>query len=258
MTRRDLTGGAGERPRTALVTGAQQGIGRAVALALAADGLDVAVNCLDDLPAAEAVAAAVRALGRRAVTLQADVADVAQARALVEGAAQALGGLDVLVTNAGIFPRVAFLDMTEGQWDRVHGVNLKGAAFCAQAAARAMIAGGRGGVILTLSSSAIRGVPLGAHYAATKAGLIGLTRSLALALAPHAIRVNAVAPGLTDTAQPRDGHDEDELAAMGRALPLGRMGQPEDVAALIAFLASPRAAWITGQVHHVNGGGYLA
>ncbi len=242
----------------ALVTGAQQGIGRACALALAQAGHDVAVNHPGDEPAALAVCEAVRALGRRAVALQADVGDVAQAQAMVARAAAAFGRLDVLVNNAGIFPRVPFLDMTEAEWDRVHDVNLRGSAFCAQAAARAMVARGEGGVIVSLSSGAVRGTPVGAHYAATKAGLIGLTRSMALALAPHGIRVNAVAPGLTDTAQPRDGHDEAELAAMGRAIPLGRMGQPGDIAGVVAFLASLEAAWITGQVYHVNGGSYMA
>lgn len=244
-------------PPVALVTGAQQGIGRAVALALAASGHDVAVNYLHDAEAAGAVCQAVRALGRRAVPLQADLSDVAQAQALVARAGEALGGLDVLVNNAGIFPRVPFLDMTEAGWDAVLGLNLKGSAFCAQAAARLMVAGGRGGVILMLSSSAVRGTPVGAHYAASKAGLVGLTRSMALALAPHGVRVNAIAPGLTDTAQPRDGHDEAEIAALARAIPLGRIGAPEDIGGMAAFLASPAAAWITGQVYHVNGGSYL-
>ncbi|EFH09852.1 SDR family NAD(P)-dependent oxidoreductase, partial [Teichococcus cervicalis] len=178
--------------------------------------------------------------------------------ALVAAAAAALGGLGVLVNNAGIFPRTPFLEMQEAQWDAVLELNLKASAFCGQAAARAMVAAGHGGVILNLSSSAVRGSPLGAHYSASKAGLIGLTRAMALALGPHAIRVNAIAPGLTDTAQPRHGNSEAELQAMAAALPLGRMGRPEEIGAMAAYLASPAAAWITGQVFHVNGGGYLA
>lgn len=245
-------------PRTALVTGAQQGIGAAIALALAESGADIAVNYLDDSAAAEVLCARIRALGRRAVPLQADLSQPGAPAALVAAAAGALGGLGVLVNNAGIFPRTPFLEMQEAQWDAVLDLNLKASAFCGQAAARAMVAAGHGGVILNLSSSAVRGSPLGAHYSASKAGLIGLTRAMALALGPQEIRVNAIAPGLTDTAQPRHGNSEAELQAMAAALPLGRMGRPEEIGAMAAYLASPAAAWITGQVFHVNGGGYLA
>jgi 3-oxoacyl-[acyl-carrier protein] reductase len=242
----------------ALVTGAQQGIGRACALALAAAGHDVAVNWLDDEAAAEAVAAGIRVAGRRAVLVRGDVATAAGCGAIVAAALDGLGTLDVLVNNAGIFPRIPFLEMTEAEWDRVLDVNLKGSAFCAQAAARAMAAAGRPGVILNLASAAIRGAPLGVHYSATKNGVVGLTRSMALALAEHRIRVNAIAPGLTDTAQPRYGNSDAEVRAMGTALPLGRLGRPEDIADLAVFLASDKAEWITGQVYHINGGGYLA
>lgn len=243
--------------KAALITGAQQGIGRACALAFAAAGHGVAINWLDDVRAAEAVAEAVRARGRRAALVQGDVGTAAGCAAIVQGALEALGRIDVLVNNAGIFPRAAFLDMTEAEWDRVLDVNLKGSAFCAQAAARAMVAAGRKGAIVNLASSAVRGTPVGVHYSASKNGVIGITRSMALALAPYGIRVNAIAPGLTDTAQPRHGHTEEELQALGRALPLSRLGRPEDIAAMAVFLASEDAAWITGQVYHVNGGGYM-
>ncbi|MDN3563249.1 SDR family oxidoreductase [Paeniroseomonas aquatica] len=242
----------------ALVTGAQQGIGRACALGLAAAGHDVAINWLDDRAAAEAVAEAVRAAGRQAVLVQGDVgAGAAACAAVVQKAIEDFGRIDVLVNNAGIFPRVDFLAMTEADWDQVLAVNLKGSAFCAQAAARAMVAAGIKGSIMNLSSSAVRGTPVGVHYSATKNGVVGITRSMALALAPHGIRVNAIAPGLTDTAQPRYGNSDAEVRAMGAALPLGRLGTPEDIAAMAVFLASPQAAWITGQVYHVNGGGYM-
>lgn len=244
--------------KAALVTGAQQGIGAAAARAFAAAGYDVAVNWLDDRTAAEAVAADIRASGGRAALVQGDVGTAASCAALVQGALQELGRIDVLVNNAGIFPRVPFLEMTEEEWDRVLDVNLKGSAFCAQAAARHMVAAGIRGVILNLSSSSVRGAVLGVHYSATKTGVIGITRSMALALAPHGIRVNAIAPGLTDTAQPRYGNSEAELAELAKTLPLGRMGRPEEIAGLMTYLASDAAEWITGQVYHINGGVYLA
>ncbi|TCZ66816.1 SDR family NAD(P)-dependent oxidoreductase [Roseicella aquatilis] len=243
--------------KAVLVTGAQQGIGRSCALAFAAAGYDVAVNWLDDVAAAEAVAAGIRAAGQRAALVQGDVAGVAGCRALVQATLEAFGRIDVLVNNAGIFPRVPFLEMTEQEWDRVLAVNLKGSAFCAQAAARAMVAAGHGGAIVNLSSQSVRGTPVGVHYSATKTGVLGITRSMALALAPHGIRVNAIAPGTTDTAQPRYGHSEEELQAMGRAVPLGRLGRPEEIADLAVHLASEKAAWVTGQVWHINGGSYM-
>ena len=246
--------------KVALVTGAQQGIGRAIALALARDGADVGINYyLDDPGAAEAVAAEARALGRRAVVVPADVARATDVDAMLATVSRTLGVPDVLVNNAGIFPRVAFLDMSEREWDHVLAVNLKGSFLAAQAAARAMVAGGRRGAIVSLSSVAIRGVPLGVHYAASKAGLVGLTRAMALALAPHGIRVNAVAPGLTDTAQPRSGNTDAELISIARAtIPLGgRMAEPSEIASVVTFLASEEARFVTGQLVHVNGGSFM-
>jgi NAD(P)-dependent dehydrogenase (short-subunit alcohol dehydrogenase family) len=245
--------------RVALVTGAQQGIGAAIARECARAGADVAINWLDDESAARQVADTVRATGRRALLCQADVARLDAARAMVETVARDLGPLDILVNNAGVFPRVAFLDMTESDWDYVLDVNLKGACFCAQAAARAMIASSRRGAIINLTSgAAYRGSPRGVHYCASKGGVLSMTRQMALELAPYRIRVNAIAPGLTDTAQPRYGMSEAELRALGEALPLGRLARPEDIAAAAVFLASEAAGFVTGHCLHVNGGGYLA
>lgn len=170
----------------------------------------------------------------------------------------ALGPPDILVNNAGVFPRVRFLEMTERDWDQVLSVNLKGSFLCAQAVARAMIAANRPGAIVNISSSAIRGDPLGVHYSASKAGVVGLTRAMALALAPHRIRVNAIAPGLTDTRQPRYGNTEEQLAVRAREIPLGRMAQPEEIASVAVFLATTEACWITGEMIHINGGAYMA
>src|SRR5881397_3643066 len=243
--------------KVALVTGAQQGIGRAIALAFAREGADVGVNYLDDRGAADKVVQEVRGAGRRAVLVQADVAQPASAAAMVAQVVDELGGIDVLVNNAGVYPRVPFLEMREQDWDLVLDVNLKGTFFCAQAAARAMVAGKRRGAIINLASQAIRGAARGVHYSASKGGVVAMTRAMALELAPHGIRVNAVAPGLTDTAQPRYGHSEEELAILARAVPLGRMAEPDDIATVAVFLASDEARYVTGQTVHVNGGSYM-
>ena len=242
--------------KIALVTGAQQGIGRATALALARAGADVGVNYLDDPDGASAVAREVTAMGRRATLIQGDVSVLAHVETITNTVARELGGIDILVNNAGVFPRVPFLEMKEGDWDYVLDINLKGSFFCAQAAARLMVAQGRHGAIVNLASTAVRGSVLGVHYSASKSGVVGMTRAMALELAPHGIRVNAIAPGLTNTAQPRYGHNEEALAAMGRAVPLGRMAKPEEIADVIVFLASDDARYVTGQTLFANGGVY--
>jgi NAD(P)-dependent dehydrogenase (short-subunit alcohol dehydrogenase family) len=244
----DLTG------RIALITGAQQGIGAACALAMAEAGADVAINWLDQEPSE--LAAKIRAMGRRCALLQGDIATVAGGRALHAAAVAALGLPDILVNNAGIFPRCDFLEMEEAEWDAVLGLNLKAGAFLIQAFARAL--DGRKGSVVNLSSSAVRGDPRGVHYSSSKNGIIGLTRATALALAPRNIRVNAIAPGLTDTAQPRYGNTEAEILERAKAFPLGRMGQPSEIADLAVFLASDKTGFVTGQVWHINGGMYLA
>ena len=243
--------------RVAVVTGAQQGIGAAIALAAAGAGASVVVNYLDDEEAAAAVVASAQSAGADAVAVQADVSQPAGIERLM-AAADGLGGVDILVNNAAIFPRTAFLDMTEADWDGVLTVNLKGPFLCSSAAARRMAAAGRKGAIVNIASgAAFRSSPRGAHYVASKAGLVGLTRATALELAPSGIRVNAIAPGLADTAQPRYGMTEAEIAEAAEQLPLKGLTLPEDVADLAVFLASAAARRITGQTVHVNGGNYL-
>jgi NAD(P)-dependent dehydrogenase (short-subunit alcohol dehydrogenase family) len=245
--------------KSALVTGAQQGIGAVIAIAFAQAGADVAINYLDGLAQAEAVAAAVRAAGQRAVLIPADLSGSDAPAKLVAATVAAFGKIDILVNNAGVFPRVPFLEMKEADWDFVHSINLKASCFCAQEAARAMVAAGTHGAIVSLASAAIfGGSPRGVHYAASKGGVVSLTRAMATELAPYRIRVNAIAPGLTDTAQPRYGATEEELIARAATMPLGRMGRPEDIADVAVFLASEKSAFMTGQIVHANGGVHMA
>ena len=245
---------------TVAVTGAQQGIGAAIARAIAHEGANVVVNWLDDERRARSVADDVATAGTKAILVRGSVTDPDAVQRIVDAGMNLGGsrGLHGFVNNAGIFPRVPFLDLTDADWDAVHDVNLKGTFRCTQAAAKAMIGVGAGGSIINLASvAAFRCSPNGAHYVASKAGVIGLTRATALDLAPHRIRVNAIAPGLTDTAQPRYGMSEEELAAAGAGIPLGRIAAAEDIAALAVFLLSRESAHVTGQTLHVNGGEFL-
>jgi len=241
-----------------LVTGAQRG-GRAVALRFAHEGADVALNFLDDQPAAEAGAAQIAALGRRCCVIQGDISQPAEVRRLVATAERELGPIDVLVNNAGIFPRAPFLELTEETWDAVLDTNLKGTFVCAQEVTRRMVAAQRPGVVINLASGApYRGSLRATAYMASKLGIVGLTRGMARELAPYRIRVNAIAPGVTNTAMPRLGNTEEGLAALARQMPTGRIAEPEDIADVIVFLATDEARHIIGQLIHVNGGDYLA
>lgn len=247
--------------KVALVTGAQQGIGAAIARALASEGADVAITWLDDRAGAEAVAADIRKAGRRAHLVKADVSRLAEIEAMVAETVRTLGAPDILVNNAGVYPRVPLLEMRESDWDHVLDINLKAGCFATIAVAKVLIAAGRkGGAIINLSSSAIRGAVRGVHYSASKGGVVSMTRALALELAPHGIRVNAVAPGLTDTAQPRYGNTDAELIEMARStIPLGgRLLTPDQIARTAVFLASEESSATTGQVLHVNGGSYMS
>jgi NAD(P)-dependent dehydrogenase (short-subunit alcohol dehydrogenase family) len=247
--------------KVALVTGAQQGIGAAIARALAEEGADVAVNWLDDRPGAEAVAADVHKAGRRAHLVRADLGRLSDLETMTAETVQALGIPDILVNNAGVYPRVKFLEMRESDWDYVLDINLKAGCFATIAFAKALISAGKpGGSVINLSSQAIRGAVRGVHYSASKGGVVSMTRAMALELAPHKIRVNAIAPGTTDTAQPRYGNTDAELMEIARAtIPLGgRLLAPEQIARTAVFLASDDSNAMTGQVLHVNGGSYMA
>lgn len=246
-----------QEPRVVLVTGAQSGIGAAIAVAFASAGTTVVVNWLDDRSEAEKVAGRIVEKRGVAVLVQGDVGKAEDVDAMFRKIASEQGRIDVLVNNAGIFPRKPFLDLTDGEWDRVLDVNLRGSFRCSRAAALRMVEAGRGGAIVNIASGAVRGKKLGVHYSASKGGMIAMTRSIALELAPHAIRVNAIAPGLVDTAQPRLEHSEEAMHALSRQVPLGRMGAPEDVADVAVFLASDAARHVTGQTIFVNGGSYM-
>jgi len=243
--------------KVVVVTGAQQGIGKAIALAMAAEGAHIVINWLDDADAAAAIAQKIWDKNVKAEAVQGDVSNPADVETMM-AAADRLGGVDILVNNAAIFPRSNFLEMAESEFDAVININLKGNFLCAQAAAKRMAAAGtKGGIINLTSGAAFRSSPRGVHYVASKGGVVGLTRAAALELAPHGIRVNAIAPGLTDTAQPRYGSTEEEIAATAALNPLPGLSQPEDIASLAVFLASDDASRITGQTMHVNGGQYL-
>ncbi len=239
--------------RCALVTGGSRGIGAATALRLAAKGYDVAITFRSQRLAAEAVAAEVERLGRRAVVLQVDLADPARAREVVREAAERLGGLHALVNNAGYVQRIPWEEISLEDWERMLTVTLTAAFVTAQVAVPYMIEAGFGRIVNVSSLRALTGSAHGAHYAAAKAGLLGLTKSLAAALAPHGITVNAVCPGFTATDMNREALEKrgKEIAAQ---IPLGRAAEPEEVAAVIAFLCSDEASYITGETISVNGG----
>jgi 3-oxoacyl-[acyl-carrier protein] reductase len=241
--------------RVALVTGASRGIGAAVALALAQAGADVAVNYREREAAAAGVVRGIEERGRRAVAVQADVTVSEQVRAMIARVAETLGALDVLVNNAGLLQQKPFAEIAEGEWDRVLAVNLKGVFLCSQEVLPGMLAQGSGRIVNVASSGGQLGGSLAPHYAAAKAGVIGLTRSLARLAAP-AVAVNCVAPGLIETEMTSAELASEAGAQKLRQIPLGRPGGAEEVAASVVFLAAS-APYVTGQTLNVNGGLYL-
>ncbi|MDQ7849514.1 MAG: 3-oxoacyl-ACP reductase family protein [Armatimonadota bacterium] len=237
--------------RVALVTGAGRGIGRATALALARAGAHVAVNYHTSIDGAEAAVREITGLGRRAIAVRADVADSARVTSMVEAVLRQMGRIDILVNSAGTASRIATTDLTEAEWDRVVDVNLKGAFLCVRAVLPTMMAQRWGRIINISSIAGQTGGRLGAHYAAAKAGLLGLTKFLARELGPWGITVNAVAPsGIPTDLLSQTGVDPAALAER----PVGRAGTPEEVAAAVVFLAFDAAAYITGQTISLNGG----
>ena len=239
--------------KRALVTGASRGIGRAVALRLAAEGASVALNYRAGREEAEAVAAEIAASGGSAAVVQGDVAAAEQAEALVGAAAEAMGGLDILVNNAGLTRDNLLMRLSEEDWDAALNTNLKGAFLCAKAAIRPMLRQRFGRIVNMSSVVALTGNPGQANYAAAKAGLIGFTRTVAREVASRGVTVNALAPGFIET-QMIESIPEDLRARILERIPLGRFGAPEDVAGCVAFLCGDDGAYITGQTISIDGG----
>jgi 3-oxoacyl-[acyl-carrier protein] reductase len=239
--------------RVAIVTGGSRGIGRAIALALAEQGARVVVNYHASATAAEEVASQIRERGGAALAVQADVSRAGEADRLVQAALDAYGTVDILVANAGIARDALFLRMSEEDWDAVLDTNLKGAFFCAKAVQRTFLKRRAGRIVLTGSVVGLAGNIGQANYAAAKAGLIGFGRTLAKELGPRGITVNIVAPGFIETDMTA-GLAPEVIAHARDRIPLGRLGHAEDVAALVAYLCTDAAAYITGQVIGVDGG----
>ena len=245
--------------KTVLVTGASAGIGRAVAIGCAQHGANVALNFARDVAGAEAAVAEIEKLGRRGVAIQGDVADPQTAKDFVAKAVEAFGRVDVFVNNAGICPFHAFLDMPVETFERTMQVNLHGAYFMVQAAANQMVKQGDGGSIIAMSSiSALVGGEYQTHYTPTKAGLHSLMQSVAIALGKHKIRCNSLFPGtiLTDINKD-DLADTKKREYMEGRIPLGRLGQPEDLVGPTVFLASDLSRYVTGASLLVDGGAYV-
>ena len=242
--------------KTVLITGASRGIGRATAIECARQGADVGLNWFRDREGIDATLAEIARLGRRAVEVEGDVARPESAERFVTAASAALGGVDVFVSNAGICPFHAFLDTPLEVFERTMAINLHGAYYMTQAAARRMKHQGTGGALIAISSiSALVGGGMQAHYTPTKAGVHSLMQSCAIALGPYGIRCNSLMPGTIATDINReDLADPAKRAHMEKRIPLGRLGEPEDVAGCVVFLASDLARYVTGAAVLVDGG----
>ena len=243
--------------KIALVTGGSRGIGRAICLELARQGAKVAVNCSGPTTsAADEVVTQITIEGGTAIGVAADVASKAEVEVMFEQVVETFGGLDTLVNNAGVCPFHDFLSMPEELWDRVQDVNLKGVFLCSQAAGKIMVDQGRGGRIISISSiSALVGGEYQTHYTPTKSGIHSLMQSLAIVLGPHGITCNSIMPGTiaTDITK-EDLSSPEKRAYRERRIPLGRLGEPADIAGPVAFLASDAARYVNGAGLLVDGG----
>lgn len=239
--------------KVALVTGASRGIGRAIALKLAEDGFNVMINYAGNLARALEVKAACEALGVKADTYQANIGSKEEVEALIKETVTTFGTIDVLVNNAGITRDNLMLRMADEDFDEVIDVNLKGVFYLTKATSKLMFKKRSGKIINITSVSGVTGNVGQANYAASKAGVIGLTKTVAKELAPRGIGVNAVAPGFIQTDM-TDVLSDDLKAKIQETIPLKRLGKPEDIANMVSFLASESAGYITGQVFHVDGG----
>ena len=241
--------------KVAVVTGASKGIGAGIAEELAKDGASVIVNYASSASGAEAVVAKIKNAGGKAKAVHADVSKPAEAKQLIDAAVTEFGRLDILVNNAGVYEFLPLEQITETHFDRMFNLNVRGLLFATQAAAGAI--GERGGTIINIGSMASQApVPGGSVYSATKAALDAVTRSLAAELGPRKILVNAVLPGPVETEGVKSmGGDGDQfIAQLVSRTPLGRIGQPKDIATVVSFLASEDGGWITGQIIPVAGG----
>jgi NAD(P)-dependent dehydrogenase (short-subunit alcohol dehydrogenase family) len=242
--------------KVALVTGAARGIGRGIAEVFAAEGADVAVNDVDQMQQAEEVAAAIRSAGRRAVTVQADVAKRSDVEPMIERVWKELGPIDILVNNAGIETIVPFLELTDEQWTRLVDVNLRGAWLCSQVFCRRVVGEKRQAAIVNIGSiQAAKVLPGRTHYAPTKLGLEALTRNMSAEMTPEGIRVNCIHPGLIDTPMTEWVMKDPQILPLVLAqISLGRAGQPREIGNVAAFFASDEASYLTGQSVFVDGG----
>lgn len=243
--------------KVAIVTGSDSGIGRAIAIRFAREGAAVTINYHSNAQHAKDVKEEIAKDGGKATVIQGDVSVAADVQKMIDGTVQAFGGLDILVNNAGIeFPKPSFLDVDEKEWDLVLGVNLKGPFLCTQAAVRQMMKGSKGGRIVNISS-VHEDIPMPGNspYCAAKGGLRMLMRTLCDELAPHCITVNNIGPGAIATPiNTGTLADPEKVKALNAGIPLGRVGQPEEVAGLAVYLASDEAAYVTGASYFIDGG----
>lgn len=239
--------------KVALVTGSSRGIGRAIALNLAENGANVIVNYAGSKDKAEAVVQEIKALGREAMKIQADVADESAVKDMVKTITKTFGRIDILVNNAGITRDNLLMRMKTEEFDQVIETNLKGAFICTKAVTRPMMKQRDGRIVNVASIVGVSGNPGQANYVAAKAGMIGMTKSNAKELASRQIRVNAVAPGFITTDM-TDALDESQQQAILDQIPLQKLGDPEDIANVVSFLVSDKAKYITGQTIHIDGG----